>query len=166
MAFVSKPSASITFDFTDSSGSKATTRGHVPAATTIAAALTAAASLGAALATATSCTLTSYSVTYSEVDNAPVAPAVNCRVEEKGVYIFRLANGLFTRIEVPGFGSAFLNPSGSIDLTEVQASGVSDSLIAAPWCGVDGSDITAVVSAYQRFRRSTKAMLPSDRSLF
>jgi hypothetical protein len=60
---------------------------------------------------------------------------------------------------------SILNPSGSID----KANALVTALVAVVtdvdliFASADGSDITALLEAYQSFRGSTRKQLPSDR---
>jgi len=86
-------------------------------------------------------------------------------VENKGTFVFTAANGLRTRLEVPGILEAVLTSSGAVDLTDLAAIAFIDQILGGLYSSNTGSDITAISAAYQKFRRSTKAMLPSDRNV-
>jgi hypothetical protein len=141
---------------------------HVAFATLVTAAFTSADALVPVIQAITGCTVLSYSVTYSSVDNDPAAPIGGSRVEDKGRFIFRLANTLNTKVEIPGIIEAVLLPSGAIDVENPAVVDFLQAIIDSPaiYRGVDGADITAIKSAYQAFRRSTKNMLPSGRDAF
>lgn len=165
MAFTNRPTAQLVFGLIDASGSKATMRLHVPYATLAAVAIAAADVLRPLIAAMTDCTVVSQSLTYSTVDTAPGAPVAGSRVEEKGVFGFRLANGLPTRIEVPAIKDSMLLQSGAINTADLAVFAFIEAITAvdAVFSGADGSDITALTSAYQKFRNSSRNMLPSDR---
>lgn len=165
MAFTNKPTAQLTYVLVDNSGSRSTVVFHVPFATLAAVALAAADTLMAALGALSDCSVVSRSLTYTQVDNAPVAAAAGSRIEEKGVFVFNLANGLKTRFEVPGVKDSILLQSGTIDRANILVAAFVTAVtdVGTIFAGVDGSDITSLDSAYQRFRGSTVNMLPSDR---
>lgn len=165
MAFVNRPTAELTYVLIDNSGSRSTIKFHVPFATLAAVALAAADTLMAAVGALTDCSVVSRSLTYTQIDNAPVAAAPGSRVEEKGVFIFNLANGLKTKFEIPGVKDSILLQSGTVDRANVLVGAFVTAVTAvdAIFAGVDGSDITSLDSAYQRFRGSTVNQLPSDR---
>jgi len=168
MSFASAPTGELTFDLLDATGNKAKIKLHFPIATLVADVFTAADALLPLLAAISDCTVLSFSATYASKDNAPAQPIAGSRVEEKGVFIFTLANTLSSRIEVPAIKDSLLLESGSIDVTLTAVSDFLAAIVDSPaiFKGIDASDITSVAAAYQRFRRSTKAMLPSDRNKF
>jgi hypothetical protein len=165
MAFVNRPTAELSYTFLDGSGNKSQVKFNVPFATLAAAALAAADTLMAALGALSDCVIVSRSLTYSQVDNAPALPELSSRIEEKGTFIFNLANGLKTRFEVPAIKDTLLTASGAIDRSTVTVGAFVTAVTAvdAIFAGADGSDITSLDSAYQKFRRSTRRMLPTDR---
>jgi hypothetical protein len=168
MAFASAPTGKLTFNLLDESGTRGKTVLHFPIATLVAAVFTAADALVPLIQAITDCTVTGYSATWSSNETTPAAAADGARVENKGVFIFTLANTLKSRIEVPGIKESVLLPSGSIDVENADVADFLTALIDSPsiFRGLDASDITSISSAYQRFNSSTKAMLPSDRVKF
>jgi len=168
MAFASKPTGDLTYDLVDSSGSHAKMQLHFPVATLVAAVFTAADALTPLIQAITGCTVLSFSATYASADSAPAAPLAGSRIEDKGRFIFRLANTLTTKLEVPGILDTTLLASGAIDVENADVTAFLAAVIDSPsiFKGVDASDITAIKSAYQAFRRSTKNMLPSGRDAF
>lgn len=168
MALVASPTGKLTFDFLDETGSRGKSVLHFVNTALVADVLAAATAIVPQIAAITGCTITGYSAAYSTMDNNPLQAEDGARVENKGVFIFRLANGLFSRVELPGILESTLLPSGSIDVENADVAAFLTSIITAPaiFRGMNGSDITAVSAAYQRFRRSTRAMLPSDRAKF
>lgn len=165
MAFVDRPTAELAYTMLDASGNTAKLKFHVPFDTLATVALTAADTLMALIGTLTNCSIISRTLTYSQVDDAPAAPAAGSRIENKGVFIFNLENGLKTRFEIPAIKESVLRVSGAINTSDLFVSAFVAGVngVDAIFAGVDGSDITDLDSAYQRFRRSTRNMLPSDR---
>jgi hypothetical protein len=86
-------------------------------------------------------------------------------VEEKGNFIWRTANGRTTRFTIPAVVDTVLNPSGSIDKTNALITALVAAVTAGDFAfaSADGSDITALLEAYQSFRGSTRGQLPTDR---
>lgn len=161
-----RPTAALVYSVLDSSGSKGRVLVHVPYATLATAALTAAEALGVLITALTGCTILSVSLTYTLFDEAPVAPSANSFVEDKGVFQFRLANGLTTRIDIPGILPVVLRQSGAINTADPAVAAFIAGVIGvdAIFAGVDGSDITSLLAAYKRSTSSTKNQLPSDRN--
>lgn len=165
MAFINTPSATLNFTFRDASGSVATTQINVPYATTAAAAITAADAIRVAMLALSDATVIAQSLTYSYFDDAPPAAAAGSRVEEKGQFIWRTSNGRTTGFTIPAVVDSILTPSGSIDRTDALVIAL-DAVVTgagAIFASADGSDITSLYKAYQRFNRSTKRSLPADR---
>jgi hypothetical protein len=121
--------------------------------------------LSAALNALTDAAIDGYTITYAKTEDTPATPTAGSRVEEKGNFIWRTANGRTTRFTVPAIVDSVLNPSGSIDKANALVTALVDAVIAGDFAfaSADGSDITALLEAYQSFRGSTKQQLPSDR---
>ncbi len=165
MAFVSQPTATIVIKLKDASGSVGSFRVHVPIATLAAVALTAAGAIATAVALITGCSVIGYDLTYTSNDDAPADPTAGSRVEDKGVFIWRTANARSTRFEIPGILDSVLNPDGSVDTANVDIAALVLAVtdVGTIFAGADGSDITSLLEAYQRFNSSTKRQLPAKR---
>jgi len=165
MALTNLPTATLKIDYRDASGSAGSTLFHIPYGTLASVAITAADILSAALNALTDAAIDGYSLTYAKTEDTPATPTAGSRVEEKGNFIFRTANGRTTRMSIPAIVDTVLNPSGSIDKTDALVLALVDAMIAGGFifASADGSDITALLEAYQSFRGSTKRQLPSDR---
>ena len=168
MALTTVPAGKIVYDLLDESGTPGKMALHFPSTTLVADAITSGDALATAVGFITGCVVRGYTLSYSRRETSVVAPADGARVENKGTFVFALANGLTSRVEVPGILESVLLPSGSIDVENSAVADFLDAIITAPaiFRGLDGSDIVAVKSAYQKFRSSTKAQLPSDRVKF
>lgn len=168
MAIAGLPTAKVTFSVIDESGSPGKVQLHVVNTALVADVITASDALLTPLAAIMGCTITGYTITYARKETAPAAATDGARVENKGLFVFSLANGLTSRLEVPGILEATLLPTGSIDVENAEVADFLAAIIDSPaiWRGVDGSDIVGLLSAYQRFKSSSKAQLPSDRSKF
>lgn len=165
MALTNLPTASLKIDYRDASGSPGSTLFHIPYDTLASVAFTAADALSAALNALSDAAIDGYSITYSKTEDTPAVPTAGSRVEEKGNFVWRTANGRTTRFTIPALVDSVLNPSGSVD----KANALIIALVAAVtdvdliFASADGSDITALLEAYQSFRGSTRKQLPSDR---
>ena len=165
MAFVNLPTASLKFTFRDASGSIGFMKIDVPYDTTAAAAITAADAIRTAMLALSDATVIGQSLTYSYFDDNPPSPNAGSRVEEKGEFVWRTSNGRTTRFSIPAVKDAILNTSGSINKDHVLVTALTgvvtgvDTIFAA----ADGTDITSLLHAYQRFNRSSRRQLPGDR---
>jgi len=165
MALVNLPTGQLKIDYRDASGTKGSTVFHFPYGTLAAVVVTVADVLSAALNALTDAAIDGYTITYAKTEDTPATPTAGSRVEEKGNFIWRTANGRTTRFTVPAIVDSVLNPSGSIDKANALVTALVDAVIAGDFAfaSADGSDITALLEAYQSFRGSTKQQLPSDR---
>jgi hypothetical protein len=165
MAFINTPAATLSFTFRDASGSQATMQINVPYGTLAAAAITAADAIRTAMLALSDATVVAQSLTYSYFDDAPAAANAGSRIEEKGQFIWRTANARTTGFTIPAIKDSVLNTSGSIDRTDPLVVALDGAVVGAGaiFCAADGSDITSLYKAYQRFNRSTKLSLPADR---
>jgi hypothetical protein len=165
MAFLHRPTATLTYTLVDETGSRATVAFDVPYATLAAAAIAAADALALLIRALTGCAVLSYSLTYSIVDNVPLAPDAGSRVERKGVFIFLTQDGKKVKYSIPGIISGVVLPSGRIDDDDVSVAAFTTAVVAAGaiFSDSNGVDITALDQAYEAYRRSTRRMLPSDR---
>lgn len=165
MALVNTPTAKLDFSYVDASGSVGHTLIHVPYATLASAAITAADAIAAAMAALSDAAVTGYSLTYSKEETDAPAPVAGSRVEEKGVFRWRTDNARTSQFTIPAIKDSVLNPSGSIDKTDLLVTALVDVVtgVGAIFAGADGSDITSLLHAYQAFRRSSKRQLPGDR---
>lgn len=164
MAIVAAPTASLDFTWRDASGSVGHSLVHIPDGTLAAVALTAAEALGVLFAAMSDAVLLGYKLTYNRVENAPGTPVAGSRVEEKGNFVWTTADGRSTRFSIPAIKDTQLNTSGSVNRSAVAAAALIAAVVDvdAIFAGASGSDITAIFKAYQSFRRSTAAQLPSD----
>lgn len=165
MAFVNQPTATGIIKLKDASGSVGSFRIHIPYATLAAVAITALQAIATAVALVTGCSVVGYDLTYTANDDAPATPDAGSRVEDKGVFVWRTANARSTRFEIPGILDAVLNVDGSIDQTNADIIALVAAVtgVGTIFAGADGSDITSLLEAYQRFNSSTKKQLPAKR---
>jgi hypothetical protein len=165
MALTNLPTAQLSFRMRDASGSIGRMLIHVPYATLAAVAITAADAIASAVALITGCVVDGYELSYAKRETAPADPAAGSRVENKGVFVWRTADGRTSRFSVPGIVDAVLNVDGSIDKAnaEIAALELVVTDVGSIFAGASGSDITALLEAYQRFNSTTKAQLPSNR---
>lgn len=165
MALANTPTAKLAFSWVDGTGSKATTIVHVPYATLAAAAITAADAIVAAMVALSDAVCLGYSLSYTKFETAPDAPDPASRVEEKGFFSWRTANARSTQFTIPAIKDSLLTPSGKIDQDDVLVAALVEVVtdVGSVFAGADGSDITGLLRAYQRFNRSTRQQLPGDR---
>lgn len=163
MAFSNRPTALLVYDLVDETGSRSKAEFHVPFATLAAVALAAADTMAGFIAALTGCTVTGYGLTYGVTDPTFAAPAAGSRIEHKGRWIFGLANGLTSRVEIPGLLDTVVLGDGAIDQANVDVLAFQGAVVGvgAVFAGIDGSDIVSTNAAYEAFRRSTRKMLPS-----
>lgn len=166
MPFVERPSASMTFTLVDETGSRATVSFDIPVGTPADVALTGANVARGLLANITGCAVVSQAVTYSQFDTTPEQPAAGSRVEKKGVFTFRTAAGKTATYQVPGIESALVLKGGRIDEDAVAVAAFVTAITAvdAIYSDSNGSDLVSLKEAYERYRSSTRRMLPSDRA--
>lgn len=165
MALVNTPTAKLTFDWLDASGSKATTVVHVPYATLAATAIAAADVIVAAMAALSDATCLGYSLAYVKNETEPAAPNAGSRVEEKGNFVWRTSNARSTRFTIPAIKDSLLLTDGGINHSALTVIALVDAVIGGDvvFGAADGSDITSLLEAYQSFRKSTKESLPRNR---
>lgn len=165
MPWVERPTASLTYKLRDESGSTASLALDVPQTTLADAAITAAGVLRPLIEAITDCTVVSYSLTYASYDTTPPAPAAGSRVERKGSFTFRTAAAKTVTYQVPGIATSLVEPTGLIDTSDAAVAAFAGALIAvdAIFSDSNGVDLSALISAYERFRRSTPPMLPPGR---
>jgi hypothetical protein len=165
MALVNTPTAKLDFTYVDGTGSKGHTLVHVPYATLAAAAITAADAIAAAMVALSDAVIIGYSLTYTKFETEPDAPDAASRVEEKGFFSWRTANARSTTFTIPAIKDSLLTPSGKIDQSDALVAALIAVVSGAStiFAGADGSDITGILRAYQRFNRSTRQQLPGDR---
>jgi hypothetical protein len=165
MAFVDRPTASLSYSLVDETGSKSQFSLDMPSDTLADVALTGAAALVPLVRAATGCTVLSYNVTYGARDVTPPAADAGSRVERKGTFQFLTAAGKIVTYNLPGIISAAVLPDGRIDDDHVAIAPLAGAIIAvdALFTDSNGVDLTALYAAYEKFARTTKGQLPSAR---
>lgn len=166
MAFVERPTASLTYILQDETGSKAPFSLDVPQGTLADAAITAAGLLRPLIEAVTDCAVLSYSLTYSSFDDAPPPATPGSRVERKGVFTFRTAAGKTVTYQLPGIIDSAVLQSGRIDDDNLAIAAFTTAIIevGAIFCDSNGVDLSSLKEAYERYRRTTRKMLPSERA--
>lgn len=164
MAFITKPSAQLTYGLIDASGSHSTVQFDVPYGTLAAVAIAAADVLRPLIGAMTGCAILSQSLTYGSKENTPLPAAADSRVERKGTFYFMTAAGKQVRYSIPSFLFSLEKTSGAIneDWPAVQA--FVNGVVAAGviFCDSNGVDLTQYLGAREVSRRSTREMLPRD----
>lgn len=165
MALVNVPTGQLKIDYRDASGTKGSSIFHFPYSTLASVVITVADALSAALNAVSDAAIDGYTITYTKTEDTPATPTAGSRVEEKGNFVWRTANGRTTRFSVPAVVDSILNASGSIDKANLLVTALVTAVISGDFAfaSADGSDITALLEAYQSFRGSTRHQLPTDR---
>lgn len=166
MPFIERPSAAMTFNLLDETGSRATVSFDIPVTTLADAALTGANAMRALLASITGCAVVSQAVTYSQFDTTPELPKAGSRVERKGVFVFRTAAGKTASYQVPGIEGNMVLKTGRVDEDSPEVAAFVNGIIVAGaiFSDSNGVDIVSLSKAYERYRRTTRTMLPSSRT--
>lgn len=164
MAFVNTPCATLSFTWRDASGSIGRTDISVPFATSTTAALAAADVLRPLLEALSDAVIIGQSLSYNYAEDAPATPVAGSRVEEKGFFGWRTANARTTSFTIPAIVDTCLTQSGAINRADPGVAALITAVTnaGAIFAGADGSDITSLNRAYQRFNRSTRMQLPAD----
>lgn len=165
MAWNERPSASLTYVLKDETGSTSTFALDVPQTTPMDVAMTAAGVMRPLVEAITDCAILSYSLTYSSNDDAPAAPAAGSRVERKGKFVFRTSAGKTVAYQVPGIADAVVLSDGRIDddAAPVLAFTTAITALDAIFTDSNGANISSLKEAYERFSRTTRKQLPSQR---
>lgn len=165
MALQNTPTAKLVFQYRDGTGSRGSTIVHVPYATLAAAAIAAADGIAAAMTALSDAVIEGYSLSYAKFEDTPATPDPASRVEEKGFFSWRTANARSSTFTIPAIKDSLLTPSGKIDPADPLVAALVSVVtgVGAIFAGADGSDITALLRAYQKFNKSTRRQLPGDR---
>lgn len=165
MALVNAPTGQLKIDYRDASGSRGSTIFHFPYATLTSVVITAADALSAALNALTDAAIDGYTITYTKREDTPETPTAGSRVEEKGNFVFATNNARTSKFSIPAIVDSVLNASGSIDKTDPLVVALVTAVVGGDlvFSAADGSDLTALLRAWQGFRTSSKNQLPSDR---
>lgn len=162
MALINQPAGKLTIHYRDASGSKGSTDFHFPYATLASVVFTAADLLSAALNALTDAAIDGYSISYTKREDTPAVPTANSRVENKGKFIFGTDNARTSLFTIPAILAGVVNPKGDIDLTDALIVALVDAVVGGDlvFCSADGSDLTAIIEAYQIFTGTTKNQRP------
>lgn len=164
MAFSITPSGRLSFTLVDETGTSGKVVVHFPSSQLASVVQTNALTLAPLIEAISGCAVKSISYSYELVDPVFAAPDAGSRVEDKGRFLWALANGLSTKIEIPGIDPTVVLSDGAIDTANSDVDAFLNAItLGSAYSGIDGSDIARVTAAYQAFRRSTKGMLPTRR---
>jgi hypothetical protein len=161
MALVVKPAIAVTIDYIDATGSKGHSTMHLPAATTIAAAITKLDATAALILAISDCAIIGYSITDGKIDTATPAPIVGSRVENRAQFTLRTAAAKLAHFSFPSPKATILNASGGILSTLPAVAALQADLIGG-YTDSNGSLLTSVVSDTQVFRTTTKTQMTTD----
>jgi hypothetical protein len=162
MALVNQPAGKLTIHYRDESKSKGSTDFHFPYATLASVVFTAADILSAALNALTGAAIDGYTISYTKTEDTPATPDAFSRVEDKGKFQFRTANARTSTFSIPAILNSVLLPNGDIDQTDILVTALVDAVVGGDlvFCSADGSDLTALLDAYQTFTGTTKNQRP------
>jgi len=164
MAFSILPAGRLSYSLVDETGTDGRMVIHFPSSQLASIVQTNALALAPLIQAISGCAVRGISYSYELADPVFAAPLAGSRVEDKGRFLWALANGLSSKIEVPGIKPSVVLTDGAIDAADTDVTAFMDAIVAgSAYSGIDGSDIVRVTAAYQAFRRSTKGMLPSRR---
>jgi hypothetical protein len=162
MALVNQPAGQLSIHYRDETGSKGSTQFNFPYGTLASVVFAAADLVSAALNALSGCAIDGYSITYTKFEDTPETPADGSRVENKGKFIYRTSNARTSLFSIPGIIESVLLPNGDINpanalIIALNAAVVGGDLV---FCSADGSDLTALLEAYQVFTGTTKNQRP------
>ncbi len=165
MAFVDSPTAQLTYVMVDAKGKRGTFQLDVPWGTLAAEAIAAASVFRVLVEAVSGCKCVSQSVSYTSRNNFPDPADAGSRVERKGVIQFLTAAGKTVNYSIPAIQENMLRLDGSIneDMPAMQALVNAVVAVDAIFSDSNGVDITAYKGGYERFRRTTRAGLPTTR---
>jgi hypothetical protein len=161
MALTAKPAIAVTIDFIDATGSKGQSTMHLPAATTLAAAIAKLDATAALITAVSDCAIVGYSVSTGKIDTATPAPIVGSRVENRAEFTLRTAAAKLAKFSFPSPKAATLNASGGILSTLPAIAALQADLIGG-YCDSNGSLLTSVVSDTQIFQRTSVRQMTTD----
>jgi hypothetical protein len=153
----------LAFTYIDANRRKGYAEFKMDPGTTLADANAKAATVAPLISALTPCLITGYRIIAGTVETtAPANAATGADAENKGVFLVRAANGLRSKIQLPGVDPAVLLPNQEdIDLTNADvASFVTELVTGGPlppnprFCNVHGSDLETVQQAYLYQRNS------------
>lgn len=165
MAWVERPTASLTFTLVDETGSKGNVSFDVPQDTLADVALTAAATLRPLIEACTDCEVVGYALSYSARNTTPAAAGAGSRVERKGVLTFNTAAGKTATYTIPGIIDAAVLPDGRVDDDNAAIAALAGAIIAvdAIFTDSNGQGLDSLAAAYERYNRTTKGQMPLSR---
>ena len=163
MALVNQPAGELSIHYRDETGSTGSTKFHFPFGTLASVVFTQADLLSAALNAVTGCAIDGYTISYTKSEDTPETPADGARVENKGRFVYRTANARTSLFSIPGIEESVLLPnSNTIDQADLLIVALNTAVVggALNFCSADGSDLTAILEAYQVMAGGKK---PSNR---
>jgi hypothetical protein len=162
MALVNQPAGKLTIHYRDASKSKGSTDFHFPYGTLASVVFTAADLLSAALNAVTGAAIDGYTISYTKREDTPATPDAFSRVEDKGKFVFGTSNARTSLFSIPAILNAVLLPNGDIDTSNILITALVAAVVGGDlvFCSADGSDLTALLDAYQTFTGTTKEQRP------
>lgn len=163
MAMTNRPAGDVTWTLLDETGSRSPFSLSFPPNTPVADVRGAAATLRPLIAAITSCVIVAENINYGAFDPAVAAPSQGSRVENKGTFIFSTAVATLARFQLPGISAGALTVEGRIDEDDANVGAFVTAVAGGVWSDSRGADLIQLVRAYQKFRATTRRMLPSKR---
>lgn len=162
MALINQPTGTLSIKYRDETGSKGSTEFHYPYDTLASVVETAADVLSAALNALTGCAIDGYTYSYTKFEDTPETPADGARIENKGKFIYRTSNARSSLFSIPGIIESVLLPNGAINQANLLVVALNTAVVGGDlvFASADGSDLTALLDAYQIFTGTTKNQRP------
>lgn len=160
MAFVPKPTTTISYVCRDNDGKNSSAEVTIPGATAPAAATAFATALRPLIQAMLDSVIVAQNVIIGSYEDA-IAIAGRCDVEDKGLFLFNSANGQAASIALPSISETMLQPNNEdIDFTNAAVAAFVNAMtlgIGAPLVqpvNAGGADLVGVKGAYKQNRRS------------
>jgi len=163
MALVAKPTLVVTIDYIDSTGSKGQSVTHLPAATTMAAAIVKVDATVALLLASTDCAIVGYSIATGKLETSTPAPTLGSRVEGRATLTFRTAAAKTAHFGFPAPKGALTAATGGLVSTQADLAALITDLLGG-YCDSNGSDLTALIADELIFNRTSIRQRTTDTS--
>lgn len=160
MAFVAKPTISITYTFRDNDDKQSTMQLSIPGATAPADAVAFADSLRALIIPLSDAVCVSQNVSVGSYEDA-IGAIPSSDIENKGVFTMNSGNGLVGSLTIPSILESVLQPNNQ-DINQADAAitsfidaitlGLGTPLVAP--VNASGADLASIKAAYKQNRRS------------
>lgn len=163
MPAVFGPAGVVTFRFIDETGSPGSLRCSFDSGALLADVRTEAAALYAVLIAASDAKPGGYSISYKEREVGAAVAAARSRVERVGSLHLRSQAGFPASVNIPSVIPAAVLGSGRVDEDNLAIAAVITQLTTGFWSDSRGSQLATLDSLYERYSRTTRLRLPTDR---